>query len=125
MTTGNTDAGYLTTHILDTARGCPAEDIPIKLYRITSNCDYTLLGNGKTNSDGRLKKPILSGSDFQVGKYEIRFEVRNYLKRHFKIQFDKLFLEEIPIRFNIADQSEHYHVPLLLAPFGYTTYRGS
>ena len=125
MTNKGTDSGFLTTHILDTARGCPAEGIKITLFRISSDYDFICIGDGETNSDGRLPKPLLSGEDFSEGNYQLIFHAADYLKVHFKKQADNLFLGDIPIRFTISKATEHYHVPLLLSPFGYSTYRGS
>ena len=125
MTNKGIDSGFLTTHVLDTARGCPAEGIKIRLYRISGDYDFVLIGNGETNSDGRLSEPLLSGTKFFEGTYQLIFHATDYLKVHFKKQADNLFLGEIPIRFIISKPAEHYHVPLLLSPFGYSTYRGS
>ena len=119
------DHGYLTTHVLDTARGCPASGIKIELFTISAKYDFVKISDGETNEDGRLLKPILSGNDFREGKYQIIFYVKAYLKFHFNQLNESLFLEEIPLRFRICKPKEHYHVPLLLSPFGYSTYRGS
>ena len=119
------DSGYLTTHVLDTARGCPAEGIKIDLFKITAEYDLVKIATDETNNGGRLSKPILSGNDFREGKYQITFYVKEYFELSFKDLSEKLFLEEIPIRFIISQSMEHYHIPLLLSPFGYSTYRGS
>ena len=119
------ESGYLTTHVLDTARGCPAKGIKIDLFKITGECDLVRISTGETNSDGRLSKPILSGKDFREGKYQIMFYAKEYFHVYSKYLRENLFLEEIPIRFTISNSTEHYHVPLLLSPFGYSTYRGS
>ena len=119
------NSGFLTTHVLDTARGCPAEGIKITLFRIGGDYDFLCIGDGETNSDGRLPKPLLSGEDFSEGNYQLIFHATDYLKVHFKKQADNSFLGDIPIRFTISKAMEHYHVPLLLSPFGYSTYRGS
>ena len=119
------ESGYLTTHVLDTARGCPAEGIKIDLFKITAEYDLVRIATAETNNDGRLSKPILSGNDFCEGKYQFTFFVKEYLELSFKDLSEKLFLEEIPIRFIISQSMEHYHIPLLLSPFGYSTYRGS
>jgi 5-hydroxyisourate hydrolase len=125
MTNKGIDSGVLTTHVLDTSRGCPAEGIKIGLFRITADYDFIQIGDGETDSDGRLTKPLLSGEDFSEGTYQLVFHATDYLKVHFKKQVDNLFLGDIPIRFKISNATEHYHVPLLLSPFGYSTYRGS
>ena len=119
------ESGYLTTHVLDTARGCPAKGIKIDLFKLTAEYDLVRIANGETNNDGRLSEPILSGKDFRKGKYQITFYAKEYLQLYFKDLSENLFLEEIPIRFAISQSMEHYHVPLLLSPFGYSTYRGS
>ena len=119
------DSGYLTTHVLDTARGRPAEGIKIDLFKLTAEYDLVRIATGETNNDGRLSKPILSGNDFRKGKYLITFYVKEYLELYFKDLSENLFLEEIPVRFILSQSMEHYHVPLLLSPCGYSTYRGS
>lgn len=119
--------GYLTTHVLDTARGCPAAGIEIALYRVTGN-SHKKIAKAVTNADGRTDGPLLSEEKFKVGAYELIFFVGPY-----QDQMDPLgapdaaprFLDAIPIRFGVSDPSAHYHVPLLLSPFGYSTYRGS
>ena len=117
--------GFLTTHVLDTARGCPAEGIKIDLFKITAKYDFVKIASGETNNDGRLSKAILSGNEFLKGKYQITFYAKEYFRLYFKDLSENSFLEEIPIRFTISNFMEHYHVPLLLSPFGYSTYRGS
>ena len=117
--------GKLTTHVLDIAMGRPAKGVEIDLHRMDSNSKVFKIASGKTNNDGRLPEPIISGSDFYVGTYQITFHVEKYLKLNFKESTHKMFLRDIPIQFYIATNSEHYHVPLLLSPFGYSTYRGS
>jgi 5-hydroxyisourate hydrolase len=112
--------GKLTTHVLDTARGVPAEGLRIEVFR-----DGELLRSAVTNADGRVDGPILVDSDFVVGQYELRFHAGDYLRRTQSGLAEPLFLDVIPIRFGIADASLHFHVPLLLSPFGYSTYRGS
>ena len=125
MTNESKDRGFLTTHVLDTGRGCPAAGIEITLFKISADFDFVLIGSGITNHDGRLPRPILSEDDFKKGHYQLNFHVSSYLQVHFKENAQNLFLEEIPIRFRISKSMEHYHVPLLLSPFGYSTYRGS
>ena len=115
--------GRLTTHVLDTARGQPAAGLKIELVRLGSS--VTVLKTITTNSDGRADAPILEGADLKVGRYELRFYAGDYLREIGHYQPEPLFLDIIPIRFGIADVSAHYHVPLLLSPFGYSTYRGS
>ncbi len=115
--------GRLTTHVLDTARGAPAGALVIELWAMRQSPQ--LIKTVTTNSDGRTDEPLLSGADFKAGTYELRFHAGDYLKQAgVKVQ-QPAFLDVIPIRFGIADASQHYHVPLLLSPFGYSTYRGS
>lgn len=116
--------GYLTTHILDTARGVPADGVRIALYKVTGN-SHSKITEMVTNSDGRTDSPILPSEDFAVGTYELIFFVGDYLREAGLVVDDPLFLDEIPIRFGVNDPQSHYHVPLLISPFGYSTYRGS
>lgn len=115
-------AGYLTTHVLDTARGCPADGIGIALYRVSGN-SHKKIAEAVTNADGRTDTPILPEGKCKPGQYELIFFAGDYLRSH-GASGDPLFLDQIPIRFGIS-QDSHYHVPLLLSPFGYSTYRGS
>lgn len=115
--------GYLTTHVLDTARGCPAEGLKIELFRIEGTA-RTLLKTLVTNDDGRTDAQILPEAEFSVGEYELAFHAGAYLDAHGAPLETPRFLDVIPIRFGMSEQS-HYHVPLLLSPFGYSTYRGS
>ena len=117
-------SGYLTTHVLDTARGCPAAGLKIALYRVTGN-SHARLVEMVTNDDGRTDAPILPQDKFRTGTYELIFFAGDYLRANGQAGGDPLFLDQIPIRFGIADTGAHYHVPLLLSPFGYSTYRGS
>lgn len=117
-------SGYLTTHVLDTARGCPAEGITIALYRLTGET-RTRIAETVTNADGRTDAPILPADTFETGTYELVFFAGDYLRRTGQATGDILFLDEVPIRFGMEDAAAHYHVPLLLSPFGMSTYRGS
>ncbi len=117
-------AGYLTTHVLDTARGCPAEGLKIVLYRVSEDARHKL-AETETNSDGRTNSPILPQDDFETGTYELVFFAGDYLRATDQSAEDPMFLDQVPIRFGISDAEAHYHVPLLLSPFGYSTYRGS
>jgi 5-hydroxyisourate hydrolase len=113
--------GKLTTHVLDTAHGCPAAGIKIELYRIEAK-KRSKLRSIVTNADGRSDTPLLSDNDLRVGCYELIFEVGAYFKSR---NIDSPFLNQVPVQFNIADSSVHYHVPLLVSPWSYSTYRGS
>lgn len=115
--------GRLTTHVLDTASGKPASNLRIDLYRIEGERSE-LLSSTRTNDDGRCDAPLLTGSTMATGTYELRFHAGEYLGTADE-RGTHPFLDVIPIRFGIADRAAHYHVPLLLAPFGYSTYRGS
>lgn len=116
--------GRLTTHVLDTATGEPAFNLGISLYALDGE-QRTLLKTVYTNHDGRTDNPMLAGEAFAAGVYELVFDAGAYLKKNSNAQPEPLFLDLIPIRFGIADASQHFHVPLLLSPFGYSTYRGS
>lgn len=116
-------AGYLTTHVLDTARGCPAEGLRIDLYRIEGE-NRTHLKSLVTNDDGRTDEQILPASSFRTGVYELVFHAGDYLDNTGTPPENPRFLDVVPIRFGMSEAS-HYHVPLLLSPFGYSTYRGS
>ncbi|CAN0585106.1 unnamed protein product [Ectocarpus sp. 12 AP-2014] len=115
--------GYLTTHVLDTARGSPAEGIKILLYRVSGN-SHRKIAEAVTNADGRTDTPILPQDKFKPGNYELIFFAGDYLRATGQAGDDPLFLDQVPIRFGMA-QETHYHVPLLLSPYGYSTYRGS
>ena len=115
--------GYLTTHVLDTARGCPAEGLTIELYRIEGD-RRTHLKTLKTNDDGRTDEQILPADKFETGTYELLFHAGAYLDAVGTAPESPRFLDVIPLRFGMSEAS-HYHVPLLLSPFGYSTYRGS
>ncbi|MDE9452010.1 hydroxyisourate hydrolase [Aliiroseovarius sp. Z3] len=115
--------GYLTTHVLDTARGCPAEGLEIDLYRIEGD-KRTHLRSLKTNDDGRTDEQILPASEFVKGTYELVFHTGAYLDAIGTPPEEPRFLDEVPLRFGMSEEA-HYHVPLLLSPFGYSTYRGS
>lgn len=117
-------SGYLTTHVLDTARGHPAQGVRIVLYRLTSGTREPL-AEAVTNADGRTDAPLLPREDFRRGIYEIVFHAGDYLRATGQAGAEPLFLDEVPIRFGIAEGAAHYHVPLLLSPYGYATYRGS
>ena len=116
--------GYLTTHVLDTARGGPAQGIRIALYRLDGGAPE-LIAEAVTNDDGRTDAPILPASAFTAGSYELVFHAGDYLRASGQEGASPLFLDAVPIRFGISDPGAHYHVPLLLSPYGYSTYRGS
>jgi 5-hydroxyisourate hydrolase len=112
--------GKLTTHVLDTAIGKPAAGLRVDVY-----FEGQRLHSAITNADGRINAPLVEGDDLKVGLYEIQFHAGDYLLKN-KVELKQpLFLDVIPIKFGISDATQHYHVPLLLSPFGYSTYRGS
>ncbi|GHO85332.1 hydroxyisourate hydrolase [Dictyobacter formicarum] len=118
--------GRLTTHVLDTMQGCPAADVPIQLWLLgRESTQRTLLKAVRTNQDGRTFEPLLQGHEFVVGRYELVFAVGTYFIAQGVSLADPLFLDEVPIRFGIAQPTAHYHVPLLISPWAYSTYRGS
>ena len=121
MTSHSHGAGRLTTHVLDTALGKPAEGLRIDLYQVEGDT-FHLIKTVATNDDGRCDAPLLSGETMKSGTYELRFHAGDYLGR---TGDGPMFLDIIPIRFGLADEGAHYHVPLLVSPFSYSTYRGS
>lgn len=114
----------LSTHILDTSRGLPASGVRIDLYLIEQD-QRSHLKTATTNSDGRTDAPLLSGDSIPAGIYELVFQAGDYFRSSGVTLNSPPFLDEVVIRFGIADASGKYHVPLLLSPFGYSTYRGS
>ena len=137
-------SGKLTTHVLDTANGCPGKGVVIALWKIDSNSEVdskTLLKTTKTNHDGRTDEPLLAGEELQTGVYELVFTVGNYFARYSDYpdtqlgarptwsrtpgRSHPLFLDQIPIQFGISNTQADYQVPLLVSPWSYSTYRGS
>jgi len=116
-------SGYLTTHVLDTARGCPAKGLKVDLYRIEGE-SRRLLRSLVTNDDGRTDQQILPAEEFATGTYELLFHAGAYLDACGVAPEEPRFLDVVPLRFGMSEAT-HYHVPLLLSPFGYSTYRGS
>ncbi|MBE7185815.1 MAG: hydroxyisourate hydrolase [Methylobacterium mesophilicum] len=115
--------GRLTTHVLDTAKGRPAGGLAVSLYRLEGE-RRLLVAEAVTNADGRTDVPMLAGDAFRTGTYELEFKAGDYLRCTAPDLGSDLFLDVIPIRFGLTDHV-HFHVPLLLSPFGYSTYRGS
>ena len=115
--------GYLKTHVLDTAHGCPASGLTIELFKVHGEA-RTLLKTLVTNDDGRTDEQILPVSEFKTGVYELMFHAGSYLDAVGTPPENPRFLDVIPLRFGMSEAT-HYHVPLLLSPFGYSTYRGS
>ena len=121
--TSKADGGRLTTHVLDTATGKPAAGLSIALYHLEGDA-RTHLKTVATNADGRCDKPLLAGAEFRTGEYELVFAAGDYLRQQGQGLPKPAFLDVIPIRFGMAEPV-HYHVPLLVSPYGYSTYRGS
>lgn len=119
-------SGKLTTHVLDTARGCAAANMSIALQSIDPKSGAkTLLKTVTTNADGRTADPLLSDSELKPGVYELVFSVGEYFAQSAENLPEPPFLNSVPIQFGIADITAHYHVPLLVSPWSYSTYRGS
>ena len=115
--------GKLTTHVLDTAHGRPGQGMVLRLYRCGQKDE--LVTAATTNADGRCDSPILEGASLKAGAYRLEFDVADYFRRQGVKLPDVPFLDVVPIRFGITDANAHYHVPLLVSPYGYSTYRGS
>lgn len=116
--------GRLTTHVLDTALGRPAEGMQIELFRMEGG-DWVSIRSVITNFDGRVDGPMLLGTEMRTGIYKLVFHAGDYLRETNEKLPDPAFLDVIPIRFGISDPESHYHVPLLISAYGYSTYRGS
>lgn len=116
--------GRLSTHVLDTARGGPAQGVAVELHALEGE-GRRLLARVETNADGRTDAPLLAGDAYRPGTYELVFHVGEYFRRRGAAAADPPFLDRIPIRFAMAEADGHYHVPLLVSPWSYSTYRGS
>ena len=114
--------GRLTTHVLDTAAGKPAAGLRVVFKVLDRPAGQPVAAF--TNQDGRLDQPLLEGAAFQPGRYELLFHVGDYFRAQGVTLADPAFLDIVPIRFGISEEA-HYHVPLLVSPYGYSTYRGS
>ena len=110
----------ITTHVLDTARGRPASNVPV-LLEIRSEQGWQEIGRAETDADGRARQLLPTGADLTVGVYRLTFGIETY----FQAQEIEGFYPEASIVFHVRDAAQHYHVPLLLSPYGYSTYRGS
>lgn len=118
--------GKLSTHVLDTAHGCPAANVTVELWSVDQSIwARNLLKTVTTNADGRTDSPLLVDAEMIVGIYELVFNVGEYFGRYADRLAEPLFLNRIPVQFGIADVNAHYHVPLLVSPWSYSTYRGS
>jgi 5-hydroxyisourate hydrolase len=117
--------GYLTTHVLDIAQGIPASHVTIQIWRLDEGRDGILLKTTCTGENGRTEEALLAGEEFTAGTYEIIFKVGAYFATQPILTTDPPFLNDVPVRFSIVDSDVHYHVPLLVSPWAYSTYRGS
>ena len=116
--------GRLTTHVLDTTHGLPGAEIKVELYKVSEDSTEKM-ATVITNSDGRTDAPILAGNDFRPGKYQLVFYVADYYRSK-GVELDGVpFLDDVVIRFGLDDPEAHYHVPLLVSPYSFSTYRGS
>ena len=116
--------GRLTTHVLDTSKGCPAAALKICLFEIKDG-GRALVAQAETNHDGRCDEPLMVDTTFRTGIFELEFHAGDYFRHAGCDQKAGAFLDIVPVRFMIGDTQAHYHVPLLLSPYGYSTYRGS
>jgi len=116
--------GRLSTHVLDNVRGKPAQGVKITLYEVGASA-RSLLKESVTNADGRTDEPLIAGEPLRIGSYELQFDVAQYYTENAVAQSAPPFLDVVPIRFSIAEPEGHYHVPLLVTPWSYSTYRGS
>ena len=118
--------GSLTTHVLDIAQGIPASQVTIQVWRLhTRGEGRTLLKTMYTGEHGRTEEPLLTGNEFTAGTYELIFAVGAYFATQHIPTTDPPFLNDVPIRFSVTNPNTHYHVPLLVSPWAYSTYRGS
>ena len=117
--------GRLSTHVLDTQRGRPAAGVKIELLEVSQNSGSQLFATAFSNKDGRTDTPMIAGCPLPIGRYELRFHVGSYFAAMEAMQGDPPFLDVVPVQFAIAEPEGHYHVPLLVTPWSYCTYRGS
>jgi 5-hydroxyisourate hydrolase len=117
--------GRLSTHVLDTASGKPAQGVAIELHRIDAAGSRELVAKASTNADGRTDVPLLADGAFKTGAYEITFAMGDFYRGTGQIPAGPAFLEVVPVRFQMTDPDGRYHVPLVCSPWAYSTYRGS
>jgi hydroxyisourate hydrolase len=115
----------LTTHVLDVTRGAPAQGVRIELYELARGGARKLVADATTNADGRTDEPLIAAANARIGRFELVFHAGDYFRREGAELADPPFLDCVPINFAIADPAAHYHVPLLVSPWSYSTYRGS
>ncbi|WP_313054593.1 hydroxyisourate hydrolase [Pseudomonas lopnurensis] len=116
--------GRLTTHVLDAAHGCPGSGIKVELYRVEAQ-GLELVATRETNADGRCDSPLLEGEAYRSGVYQLQFRAGDYYRRRGAALAEPAFLDVVVLRFGIDAGQDHYHVPLLISPYSYSTYRGS
>lgn len=116
---------HLSTHVLDTAHGCPAAGLRLHLQRVAADGSAQTLKTQVLNSDGRTEAPLLAGEEMATGRYRLLFEVAPYFRALGVVLPEPPFIDTVQIDFGIADAAARYHVPLLVSPYGYSTYRGS
>jgi 5-hydroxyisourate hydrolase len=119
------DLAGLTTHVLDVTSGRPADGVRIELYELAGGSERKRIADVLTNADGRTDKPLMTAGQARAGRFELVFHAGDYFRRRRAELADPPFLDIIPIRFGVADPKAHYHVPLLVSPWSYSTYRGS
>lgn len=117
--------GKLTTHVLDLSIGKPANEVVVELWQVDSDNRFQFILTCRTNEDGRVNQSLLEETSMKIGIYEIRFHIGDYYRKRGTLLEDPSFLDCVPIRFGISEPESHYHVPLLISPGGYSTYRGS
>jgi 2-oxo-4-hydroxy-4-carboxy-5-ureidoimidazoline decarboxylase len=117
--------GRLSTHVLDTHGGQPATGVAVELVELSDAGDRRVVATGITNADGRTARPLIEGRPIPIGRYELRFDVGAYFARQAAAPADPPFLASVPVQFGVAEPEGHYHVPLLVTPWSYVTYRGS
>jgi 5-hydroxyisourate hydrolase len=115
----------LTTHILDTAHGCPAANVTLELYACPAGGERQRIKQLVSNADGRCDTPLLNADELKTGIWELVFHTAAYFRAQGAVLSEPPFLDVITLRFAIADTTVHYHVPLLVSPWSYSTYRGS
>lgn len=117
--------GRLSTHVLDIVTGKPASGVAIELLRLQADGSWQRVATAQTNNDGRTDQPLMSGDSYRTGTYLLNFGIGEYFRRGGDVQASPAFLDIVPLRFTIAEDDGHYHVPLLASPWSYSTYRGS
>jgi 5-hydroxyisourate hydrolase len=115
----------VTTHVLDVTSGSPAEGVRVELYELAGESERKLVADVATNADGRTDRPLMSAEAARAGRFELVFYAGDYFRRRRAQIADPPFLDLIPIRFGVANPQAHYHVPLIVSPWSYSTYRGS